>query len=240
MNLKNRKNQGLFITCEGGEGSGKTTLIHSLEQALLKHGYEVVRTREPGGSALGNQIRECLLHHDFSICTHAELMLFLASRAQHVHELIQPALLASKVVLCDRFNDSTVAYQGIARGLGSDFVQRMCDFVCQDIVPDLTLFLDIDPVEGLNRTKRRMVEADRIESERLEFHQKVRHGLQELAGKYAERIRVIDASQSTDYVFNEAWLHLQVLLSEGFNTETQSHREHRGEKNEREGEDEFA
>lgn len=213
-------NRGLFITCEGGEGTGKTTLINKLEQELLSRGYLVMKTREPGGSKLGEEIRKWLLHRDLSIPIgqQAELLLFLAARAQNLEETIRPALKEGRVVLCDRFNDSTVAYQGHARGLGIDTVQRLCEQVCAGTLPDLTFFLDVDPKEGLSRTKRLSKDSagsgqvDRIEAEKLEFHQRVREGMQELARRYPERIFRIDTHQPLDVVFASAVARLEQLL----------------------------
>lgn len=213
--------QGLFVTCEGGEGAGKTTLLSKLEKELVNRGYEVVLTREPGGSQLGESIRQWLLNRDFhaTMGKKAELLLFLAARAQHIEELIKPSLNAGKVVLCDRFNDSTVAYQGLGRALGMEFVQKWCDLVCEDVIPNLTFFLDVDPQEGLRRTKRISKEnakagsVDRIEAERLEFHQKVRQGLLSLAKQYPQRIVRIDANQSDSQVFAEALHNLESRVS---------------------------
>lgn len=213
-------NRGLFITCEGGEGTGKTTLISKLERELLSRGYSVLITREPGGTKLGEEIRKWLLHRDLSIpiSIRAELMLFLSARAQNIEENIKPALKAGRVVLCDRFNDSTVAYQGHARGLGIDAVQHLCEEVCGETLPDLTFFLDVDPVEGLKRTSRlskdsaKAGQTDRIESEKMEFHQRVREGMQELARRYPKRIFRIDAHQSLDFVHASAINRLDELL----------------------------
>ena len=201
-----------FITCEGGEGSGKSTLIQKLNTALEQQGYEVVLTREPGGSPLGNQIRSWLLSHDpnIRIGNKSELLLFLAARAQHLEELVLPALNSGKVVLCDRFQDSTIVYQGIARGLGLDYVQKLCTLACDGIQPGLTLFLDVDPSVGLKRAKRVRKtdtangETDRIESETLEFHERVRQGFLTLAEKEPDRFYRIDAMQSPEVVFSEA------------------------------------
>ncbi|MBA3957083.1 MAG: dTMP kinase [Parachlamydiaceae bacterium] len=212
---------GLFISFEGGDGAGKTTILEKLQKDLLLHHFEVVRTREPGGSALGEQIRKWVLNHDASIQigNQAELLLFLAGRAQHLEELIKPALQAGKIVLCDRFNDSTVAYQGFARGLGESTVQQMCDLVCGDVQPSLTIFLDIDPLEGLRRTRHAFKEnadpgqLDRMESEKLDFHQRVRQGLLHLAEKHPERICKVDASQPISKVFADVWKKVLPLLA---------------------------
>ncbi|KIC73845.1 Thymidylate kinase [Neochlamydia sp. EPS4] len=211
----------LFITIEGGEGAGKTTLIEKLAAVLTSFGYAVVKTREPGGSRLSTHIREWLLNRnaDLPIGYKAELLLFLAARAQHLEELIRPALEKGKVVLCDRFNDSTIVYQGIGRGLGMDYVKQICECVSENLNPDLTLFLDVDPQIGLMRTRKASKEnagrgeVDRIEAERLDFHKRVRQGFLSLARQSPERIRVIDANQAEDAVFRQAkqWLEEKVI-----------------------------
>lgn len=212
--------RGKFITLEGGEGAGKSTLLRKLEQELQKRGYAVVTTREPGGTRLGETIRSWLLSQEATskVDTKAELLLFLAARAQHIDELIKPALAAGKIVICDRFNDSTVAYQGAARGLGTDLVQKYCDLVCQEIVPDITFFLDLDPRLGLKRTRQAQKEyalpgeLDRIEAEKLHFHERVRHGMQQLAELHPERIYTIDASQPPTHVFSDVLQKLETLF----------------------------
>lgn len=201
-----------FITIEGGEGAGKSTLIEKLSTLLVSRGYEVVKTREPGGSRLSNQIRQWLLNRDSDIPIgyKAELLLFLSARAQHLEELIRPALDQGKIVICDRFNDSTVVYQGLGRGLGMDYVKQLCEIVSEQIIPNLTIFLDVDPSVGLMRTRNafkenaRPGEVDRIEAERIDFHERVRQGFLALAKSYPERIHVIDANQSEDAVFRQA------------------------------------
>src|SRR5580658_5141815 len=146
--------KGFFVTFEGGEGSGKTTLLAQLSDVLTQQGYQVVNTREPGGTPLGETIRHWVLHQDpiKRIGNKAELLLFLAARAQHIEEVILPALQEGKIVLCDRFNDSTVAYQGWARGLGIKYVQKLCRLICGKVIPQLTLFLNVSPEVGLARS----------------------------------------------------------------------------------------
>jgi dTMP kinase len=148
--------KALFITFEGGEGAGKTTLIDSIARQLAASHYYVVKTREPGGTHLGEHVRTLLLHDhtDQPLSSYAELFLFLAARAQQLDEVIRPALEERKIVLCDRFNDSTIAYQGIARGLGLEQVAELCGLVCRETQPHLTFYLDIDPSLGLARAKR--------------------------------------------------------------------------------------
>lgn len=202
--------RGCFITFEGGDGSGKTTLIEKLFEVLLSRRLEIVKVREPGGTPLGEDIRHLLLHdRESPMSFYTELCLFLASRAQHIQEVILPALNSKKILLCDRFNDSTIAYQGHARGLGSESVEKFCNFVCENLYPDLTLYLDIDPELGLKRVKKlphrnSMKGLDRIEAEHISFHQKIREGFHLIAKKYPDRFFIIDASQSIEKVFERS------------------------------------
>jgi dTMP kinase len=203
---------GYFITVEGGEGSGKSTLLDFLGDLLVNHGFSVVKTREPGGTRLGEKIRNLLLNcdEDTRISSQAELLLFLAARAQHIEELIKPALIGGKIVLCDRFNDSTIAYQGAARGLEAKYVKKLCQLICGSVIPQLTLFLDVDPEIGLVRTHKLEKEDaaagqfDRIEKEALDFHKRVQNAFRRLAKREPLRIYHIDANQSQEYVKNEA------------------------------------
>lgn len=204
--------QGFFITLEGGEGAGKSTLQQQLADYLINAGYEVVKTREPGGSMLGEAIRKMLLEdaNSFKIAPRAELLLFLASRAQHLEEVIEPALKAGKIVLCDRFNDSTIAYQGAARGLDIKETQKLCQLVCGKTKPQLTLFLDVDPQKGLLRSQQLSKEHassgqfDRIESEKIEFHEKVQKAFALIAKREPLRMYRINANKSQSFVLNEA------------------------------------
>jgi dTMP kinase len=192
----------LFISFEGGEGAGKSTLIQKVYEYLIKENKPVLLTRAPGGTMTGELIRHLLLHHDEKdICSRTELFLFLADRAQHVQEVILPALKANKIVLCDRFNDSTVAYQGGARGFDLDWVRKLCHFATKDLEPDLTLYLDIDPHEGLKRVQR---SKDRIEKEAISFHQKIRDAYLSIAKKEPKRFHVLDAFKGPDDVYNHA------------------------------------
>jgi len=203
--------KGHFITLEGGEGAGKSSLLVKLIEYLSGKNYEVLNTREPGGTALGEKIREMLLNHDMNlpICASAELLMFLAARAQHIDEVIKPALQQGQIILCDRYNDSTIAYQ-TARGLDKKFIQQLCQMVCGPIVPELTLFLDLDPQIGLERTRRLDKEnattgrLDRIEQEKNEFHATVRNNFLQLAKREPLRIYRIDASCSPQEVYKEA------------------------------------
>lgn len=201
----------LFVTFEGGEGAGKTSLIDYIDRLLRSMGIGAVKTREPGGTLLGDQIRRWLLDKNaISVCNKAELLLFLAARAQHIEEFILPHLQRGKVVLCDRFNDSTVAYQGAARGLGEEWVQSLCAMVCGDVLPSLTFYLDVDPSIGLKRTKKSIKEnacsgeLDRIEAEQLAFHESVRTAFIAIGKSNPERFVMIDANQPQEVVFQVA------------------------------------
>ncbi|MGM0439666.1 MAG: dTMP kinase [Chlamydiota bacterium] len=194
--------KGFFITLEGGEGSGKTTLMKKLAEALRGQGRKVVTTREPGGSLLSEQIRHWLLNNEGAVPVgdRAELMLFLAARAQHVEELIDPALERGEVVICDRFSDSSIAYQGGGRGFGLQKVEDLCRFVCGDVWPHMTILLDIDPQKGLGRSTT----SDRMESEELTFHHQVREYFRQLAVQHPQRYVTIDASLSIEEVYTKA------------------------------------
>ena len=195
--------KGLFVTFEGGEGSGKTTLVKRLHQHLEKQGISSVVTREPGSTDVGNTIRQIVLGPKFigKIANMTETLLFLSSRAQHIEELIEPSLNEGKIVLCDRFNDSTVVYQGLGRGLGFDEVRNICRLACHGVEPKLTFLLDIDPRDGLKRIPG---EADRIEQEQISFHDMVRAGYLRLAKEEPERFCVLDGTDSKETLFKQA------------------------------------
>lgn len=209
---KNPSKRGFWITFEGGEGAGKSTLMQKLALSLAEQGHSILVTREPGGSLLGEHIRGWLLQNksQMPICQKAELLLFLAARTQHLEERILPAIEEGKVVLCDRFNDSTIAYQGAGRGLGVDFTETLCDLVCDGAVPDLTFYLDVDPAIGLARTKRATKEnaasgeVDRIESEALAFHERVRQAYHALERENPLRIQRLNGNLSQEEVFQQA------------------------------------
>ena len=200
------KKRPLLITFEGGEGAGKSTLIQRLLEAFRKQDYLVTHTREPGGTLLGEKVRSLLLHQDqYPIGSISEILLFLTSRSQQIEEVIKPHLDKGYVVLCDRYNDSTVAYQGIARGVGQKLTEDLCKLACNYLEPDLTFVLDLDPEEGLKRTKRMDKDWDRLESLDLSFHQKVQKAYQKLASENPSRVVLIDASQSADKVVDQCW-----------------------------------
>lgn len=188
----------MLIAFEGGDGAGKTTLIEKVFAALCHQGRIVLKTRAPGGTPVGEVIRNLLLHPGTEMSKRCELFLFLADRAQHVDACIAPALARGEIVLCDRFNDSTVAYQGSARGFGVEWVEKLCAFATHDLQPDLTLYLDLDPAVGLARVAG---SKDRIESEKLEFHQQIRRAFHSIAAKEPHRLVILDASASPEEVF---------------------------------------
>ncbi|QVL56746.1 MAG: dTMP kinase [Simkaniaceae bacterium] len=207
-----KRNKGLFVTFEGGEGAGKTTLINHVFDSLTAKGHSVVKTLEPGGTKLGKSIRELLLHQEETpVSKRCELFLFLADRAHHVHEVLIPALDEGKIVLCDRYNDSTLAYQGAARSLDVKLLRLLCAGATEGLTPDLTLFLDLDPKVGLQRAKKNDVH-DRLEKENLDFHTKVREGFHSLAEEEPERFHMIDASQDIDTVCAKAMTEIESVL----------------------------
>ncbi len=207
------KKKGIFITFEGGEGAGKTTLIHKIFSYLADRGFDVLQTRAPGGTEIGQDIRNLLLHkHDVPLSKRCELLLFLADRAQHVDEWILPNLKKGKIVLCDRFSDSTIAYQGGARGFREDLVRTLCDFACDGLIPNLTLYLDLDPKIGFERAQKAGQVKDRIESETLKFHQKIRTSFKQIAKKEPKRFIIIDASETPEEVYSQAKVNIDALL----------------------------
>ena len=186
----------MFITLEGPEGSGKTSQLPALAGHLRKAGYDVVVTREPGGTAVGDQIREVLMNlENVSIVPRTEILLFLAARAQHVEGLIRPALEAGKVVLCDRFGDSTLAYQGYGHETDLDTLRFLLNYSTGGLQPDLTLLLDVPVRKGLGRKLENSEEWNRLDAYAEAFHERVRQGYLSLATQEPDRWVVIDATQ---------------------------------------------
>jgi len=192
----------MFITIEGPEGSGKTTATNRVVQELEKLGYQIVRTREPGGTPISEQIRNVILDKENTMMDpRTEALLYAAARRQHLVEKVWPATREGKIVICDRYIDSSLAYQGGARGLGIDNIIDINMFATEDTWPDLTLLFDIEPELGLERiAKNKEREVNRLDLEKLEFHKKVRETFLLLAKKQPERFAIIDASKSPDEV----------------------------------------
>lgn len=201
--------QGWFISLEGVDGSGKSTQIQTTAAWLKEQGYEVLVTREPGGTATAEKIRNLVLDADVPLRPRTELLLYLAARAQHVAEVIKPALAAGRIVLCDRFVDSTLVYQGIVRGLDLRRIKELNEFASEELMPALTLLLDADPALLEERRRERGV-TDRFEQEGLSFQKKLREGFLFLAEKEPERIRKVDALQAPEQVQAE----IRCLLKE--------------------------
>ena len=194
--------KGLFITFEGPEGSGKSTHAKRVSEKLLSSGYRVVRTFEPGDTFLGEKIRNILLDKDdVSVSEIAELFLFEADRAQHVKEVIVPAIQDKKIVICDRFNTATFAYQGYGLGLDMKKISAIDKVATGPLVPDLTVLFDVDVQTGLKRAGKTGA-ADKIEKRGSEFHEKVRQGYLDLAGKDPDRIKVIQVKESIEETYS--------------------------------------
>jgi len=190
---------GLLITFEGPDGAGKTTQIKLLNEALQAGGYGVVLTREPGGTLIGDQIRQVILNPDHKeMAAETEVLLYAAARAQHIRQKIVPALRQGKIVLCDRFVDASLAYQGYGLGVGEEMVRTINQFATGGVMPEITFLLDIPPEEGRKRLEKR-ARLDRIEQKDLAYHQRVREGFLKLAER-EERIMVIDATQEIDVI----------------------------------------
>ena len=208
----------MFLTVEGIEGAGKSTFIGLLEDELVKRSVDFLRTREPGGCTLGRQIRPLLLDVSQNVSDRAELFLFLADRAQHVADTIRPALERGQWVICDRYADSTIAYQGYGRGMDPEELQRLNDYATGGLWPDITFLLDLPVEEGLGRALARngregLTKSEgRFEAEALAFHQRIREGFHLRALRWPERFRVLDATQAPDAIVAQAMAHLEPHL----------------------------
>ena len=197
----------MFISLEGIEGCGKTTQLKYLSTYLDNRGCNVVVTREPGGTEIGKKIRSILLDPaSKELVPTAELLLYMADRAQHIQSVLKPLLAQGKIVICDRYVDATVAYQGFARGLGIDYIRKLHRIILEDFKPDVTFLLDLSPRTGLSRawqeldSGNRCGQESRFEEEAIGFHEKVRAGYLELAGLEPDRFKIIDASRNIDEV----------------------------------------
>lgn len=216
-------NRGKFITFEGLDGCGKSTQMRRLAERLRERGHQVLESVEPGGTPIGLQIRRILLdNRNRELCPTAEMLLMFAARAQNVDQWILPALGTGKIVLSDRFTDSTLAYQGVARGLGAEVVLDVDRIACRGLVPDLTICIDIDPAVGLSRAharNRRSEDKDtRLDEEDLEFYRKVREGYRQIASDEPGRVKLIDGSGSLEEVANRIWQVVTPILVRGNET----------------------
>ncbi len=193
--------KGKFITFEGPEGCGKSTQIKLLSEALTKEGRLVLTTREPGGTDVGEEIREILMNPEYVELTDlTEVFLYEAARAQLVNEVIVPALDSGQIVLCDRFSESTLAYQGYGGKISVEWIQKIDQMARGGLSPDLTLFIDVDPEVGLKRARASEKEIDRLEEKDLEYHKRVYQGYLELAKKNPDRIKVVDGRKGVQEV----------------------------------------
>lgn len=205
--------EGWFITIEGGEGAGKTTQLAHIAQWLHERGHTVIQTREPGGTALAEKLRDILLDNEnVALSSLAELLLMFAARAQHLEDLIRPALERGETVLCDRFTDATWAYQGGGRGLPAEPIATLEKLVHGDLQPDLTLLLDLPVVVGLERAARRGA-SDRFESETVAFFERVRGAYLDRAGRFPDRFEIIDANDDAETVWSRIERTLEQRLS---------------------------
>ena len=192
--------KGLFITLEGIEGAGKSTVVDFIEDFLTKEGHDVIKTREPGGTVIGEQIREILLKNEnYTLTYDTELLLVFSARAQHIQEVILPALSSGKIILCDRFTDASYAYQGGGRGIDASRINLLEKWVQGDLRPNLTLLFDLDVSIGMQRTKKRS-DADRFEREEINFFEKIRNTYLERAKNEPQRFRIINSASSLENV----------------------------------------
>lgn len=205
--------RGALVTLEGGEGSGKSSQAEALAALMRSQDYTVTLTREPAGTEIGRTVM-AMFQQRVPVTPEAELLLIEAARAQHVQEVIRPALERGDVVLCDRYTDSTLAYQGYGRGLSLDHIRAVSQIATGGLTPHFTILLDVPPETGLARKDDESASGgdDSIGGEPLEFHQRVRQGFLELAQREPKRIVVVDASLPPDQVTNAAWQHLQRFL----------------------------
>ncbi len=204
----------LFITFEGGEGCGKSTVLAKINSLLQDEGYQTVVSREPGGTPISEQIRNVILDkNNTAMDSRTEALLYAASRRQHLVEKIWPALKEGKIVLCDRYLDSSLAYQGGARGLGIEEIAKVNEYATEGTFPDLTLFFDLDPEIGMKRIAANSGrEVNRLDLEKMAFHQKVRESFQTLAKRYSDRYVIIDASKPLDEVIENVYQTIKVRL----------------------------
>lgn len=218
----------MLITLCGGEGAGKSTQAVRLKDRLEKDGFQVVLTREPGGTEIGRKIRALLLDpENRGIQGDTELFLYAADRAQHLAEVVLPALKAGKIVISDRFSDSTTVYQGVGRSIDIERIEKVHELILGDLRPDLTFLFDLSPEEGLRRANSevqnggRPLDELRFEEESLAFHEKIRKGFLELAGREKDRFVVLDASLGPELVAESIWQHLSLFMEKrGFSKQS--------------------
>lgn len=205
--------KGYFITFEGTEGSGKTTVIEKVEQYYISKGYNVIRTREPGGSKIAEDIRNVILDvNNTNMDAITEAMLYAASRRQHLVEKVIPYLEQGYIVLCDRFIDSSLAYQGHARGLGIEKVYQMNLMATNGLLPDATIYIDVKPEVGLSRIKSNNREQNRLDLEKISFHEKVYEGYYLVSQMFKERFKVINGDQERESVLNDTLVVLNNII----------------------------
>lgn len=210
--------KGLFITVEGPEGAGKTTIARRIAENLKRKGYPVLFTREPGGISISEQIRQVILDkRNTEMDGRTEALLYAAARRQHLVEKVIPALEIGTIVLCDRFIDSSLAYQGYARGLGIEEVYKINEFAINGVMPNLTLYFDIAPEIGLHRIQQNKGrEVNRLDLETLDFHKRVRKGYWQLLNRFSERMVKINAEQPIESVFQESWKTVLKFIMNGW------------------------
>lgn len=206
--------KGLFISFEGGEGAGKSSVISSLTNELIEQGHKVIVTREPGGIPIAEKIREVILDiESTAMDARTEALLYAAARRQHLVEKVIPALEEGYIVVCDRFIDSSLAYQGVARGLGIDEIWSINQFAIQQLMPQLTIYMDVTPSVGLARiAAAKGREINRLDLESNSFHDKVRSGYLTLCERYSERIKKVDANQSRQEVYADVFAIISAYL----------------------------
>lgn len=206
--------KGYFITFEGPDGSGKTTVCNAVYQRLKDMGYDVVHTREPGGIEIAEKIRDIILDpQNVMMDAKTEALLYAASRRQHLVEKVIPSIEAGKVVICERFVDSSLAYQGYGRELGFDEVLSINKFAIGDYFPDMTVYLDVDEKTGLERIKDRAFK-DRLDQESIDFHHRVNEGYQKVIDVFKDRISIVDASKPLDSVIEDALNRVKELIDD--------------------------
>lgn len=207
--------KSLFITFEGPEGAGKTTILKKIVERFQEQGIDILATREPGGSYIAEQIRQVILNPNHTeMDARTEALLYAAARSQHFAEKIEPALAESKIVLCDRFIDSSLAYQGVGRSLGINEVYDINVFAIGNKMPDCTILFDLDPEVGLSRIHAHSErEINRLDVESLTFHQSVRDAYLQLAEKYSNRIQIVDANRPIEVVVEDVWHILQTSIA---------------------------